>query len=69
LFHSFIGLINPVLNQRVDWLWFVVSQLGFGIVAGFVVSRRERIRTWQGAPFAARAGIEASGLEGEEKQR
>jgi len=70
LFHSFIGIINPVLNARIDWLWFVVSQFGFGIVAGLVVSRRTRIRTWQGAPFAVRAGIEASGLErGEEKER
>jgi len=69
LFHSFIGLINPVLNARIDWLWFVISQLGFGIVAGIVVSRRERIRTWQGAPFAVRAGIEASGLDHEEKKR
>jgi len=72
LFHSFIGLINPVLNARIDWLWFVASQFGFGIVAGIVVSRQERIRTWQGAPFAIRAGLEASGLEedhpGEEKK-
>ena len=65
LLHSIIGLLNPVLNERVDWVWFVVSQMGFGIVAGIVVSRRERIRTWQGAPLAIRAGIEASGLEGQ----
>ena len=65
LFHSFIGLINPVLNARIDWLWFVTSQIGFGIVAGIVVSRQERIRTWQAAPFAVRAGVEGSGLEDE----
>ncbi len=72
LLHSFIGLINPVLNERVDWLWFVVSQIGFGLVAGLIVIRQERIRTWQGAPFAIRAGIEAPGLEdeaGEEEKR
>jgi hypothetical protein len=71
LFHSFIGLINPVLNARIDWVWFIVSQFGFGMVAGFVVSRQERIRTWQGAPFAVRAGVEASGLaeETEEEKR
>ena len=51
--------MNPVLNQRIDWLWFVVSQMGFGIVAGIVVSRQERIRTWQRLPFAVRAGMEA----------
>jgi hypothetical protein len=63
LFHSFIGLINPVLNQRLDWPWFVVSQFVFGIVAGLVVARQGKIRTWQGAPFAIRAGLEGSGLE------
>ena len=53
--------LDPVLNQRIDWLWFVISQIGFGIVAGIVVSRQERIRTWQYLPFAVRAGIEAPG--------
>ena len=41
---SALALINPVLAERIDWLWFVVSQVGFGIVAGLVVSRRERDR-------------------------
>jgi len=50
-----------VLNQRIDWLWFVVSQVGFGIVAGIVVSRQERVSTWQYLPFAIRVGIEAPG--------
>ena len=54
LIHSILGIVNPVLNQRIDWLWFVVSQVGFGIVAGIVVSRRERIRTDQRLPFALR---------------
>jgi hypothetical protein len=63
LLHSAIGVINPVLNQRIDWLWFVASQIGFGIVAGIVVAGEERIPTFQGAPFALRAGLEAPGLE------
>jgi hypothetical protein len=65
LLHGAIAIINPVFNQRVDWSWFVLSQLGFGLVAGFVVSRQERVRTWQGLPFAIRAGIEGSGLQRE----
>ena len=65
--HSVLGLVNPVLNQRIDWVWFVISQIGFGIVAGIVVSRREKIRTWQRMPFSFRAGLEESGLnEGRE---
>src|SRR6266478_2030412 len=61
LLHSVLEAINPVLNQRIDWFWFVISQIGFGVVAGIVVSRQERVRTWQYLPFAVRAGIEAPG--------
>jgi hypothetical protein len=62
LLHSFLGVVNPVMNQRIDWFWFVVSQIGFGMVAGLVVSREERVKTWQPLPLAVRAGIEAPGL-------
>jgi hypothetical protein len=61
LLHSILEALDPVLNQRIDWLWFVISQIGFGVVAGIVVSRQERVRTWQYLPFAVRAGIEAPG--------
>lgn len=61
LLYSTLGIVNPVLNQRIDWFWFVLSQLGFGIVAGIVVSRQERIHTWQHLPFALRAGMETTG--------
>jgi hypothetical protein len=72
LLHSIVGIINPVLNQRVDWLWFVISQVGFGIVAGIVVTTQQRVRTWQGVPFVIRAGFRASGIKkepGEDKKR
>ena len=59
--HSILEAVDPVLNQRIDWFWFVLSQIGFGVVAGIVVSRQVRIRTWQHVPFGVRAGIEASG--------
>lgn len=59
--HSVIVALDPVLNQRIDWVWFVVSQMGFGIVAGIIVSRQERVRTWQYLPFAVRAGLEMPG--------
>jgi hypothetical protein len=62
LLHSILGIVNPVMNQRIDWLWFVLSQVGFGVVAGLVVSRQHRVRTWQHLPLALRAGIEAPGL-------
>jgi hypothetical protein len=68
LLHSTLSLINPVLNRRISWLWFVISQVGFGIVAGLVVSYQQRIHTWQHAPFAVRAGIEAPGMMDEKRE-
>lgn len=62
LLYSTLDIINPVLNQRINWLWFVLSQFGFGIVAGLVVSSQEQTLTYQGLPFAVRAGIEAPGV-------
>jgi hypothetical protein len=64
LLYSSLALINPVLAGRIDWLWFVASQFGFGIVAGLVVSRRERIATLQPLPWRLRAGVEGTGLRG-----
>jgi hypothetical protein len=65
LIHSILGIVNPVLNQRIRWLWFVASQVAFGIVAGIVVSQQERIRTWQRLPLSVRSGMEASGMKDE----
>jgi hypothetical protein len=65
LIYSILGIVNPILNQRIDWLWFVFSQLGFGFVAGIVVSWQGRIRTLQRLPLAFRLGMEASGMRDE----
>jgi hypothetical protein len=69
LLYEILGIINPVLNQRIHWVWFVISQVGFGIVAGVVVSRQQRIRTWQRMPLSLRAGFEASGIREEDEDR
>jgi hypothetical protein len=68
LIYSILGMVDPLLNQRIDWPWFVLSQIGFGVVAGIVVSRQVRVRTWQHLPFAARAGVEATGVMGEQSR-
>jgi hypothetical protein len=57
-----LGVINPVLNLRINWFWFVLSQIGFGIVAGIIVSVQGRIRTPQPLPLIVRAGIETPGM-------
>jgi hypothetical protein len=62
LLYSAMGIINPALDARIAWGWFVVSQVTFGVVAGLVVAREEKIRTDSGLPFLARIGVEAPGL-------
>jgi len=62
LLHGILGLLNPLLDARIDWPWFIASQFAFGIVAGLVVARQERLRTRQFEPFLMRAGIEAPGM-------
>ena len=69
LIYSILGIVNPVLEKRIDWLWFVFSQVGFGIVAGLVVSRQQRVRTTQHVPLALRFGMEASGMRDEKPRR
>jgi hypothetical protein len=61
LLYTILGLLNPLLASRIDWLWFIASQVAFGIVAGFVVVRQERIPTRENVSFALRAGLEAPG--------
>jgi hypothetical protein len=41
--YGLMGIVNPVLQQRVNWPWFVVSQFVFGVVAAVVVDRSEKI--------------------------
>ena len=62
LLYRVLDIINPVLNAHIDWRWFLLSQLAFGLVAGIVVARQARVRTWQQLPLAVRAGIEAPGM-------
>ena len=61
LLYSILGIVNPVLEQHVDWLWFAASQVAFGLVAGLVVVRQSRMPTRENLSFALRAGIEAPG--------
>jgi hypothetical protein len=57
--YSAIGIVSPILNQRIDWLWFVLSQVAFGLVCGYVVNLQARVRTpqFQALPFSVRAGL------------
>jgi hypothetical protein len=41
--YGLMGVVNPVLQERVDWAWFIVSQFVFGVTAAVVVFRSEMI--------------------------
>ncbi len=69
LLYHILGLINPLLDQKIDWKWFFASQVAFGIVAGIVVERQNRVRTGQFVPFAMRAGIEVPGAMQEKQEK
>ncbi len=62
LLASVLNVVSPILNQRIDWYWFVPSQIAFGLVAGFVVNLQAKVRTpqFQALPFAVRAGFHAN---------
>jgi len=67
LLWSSLRVINPLLDARIEWRWFILCQIAFGAVAGFVVNQTERVHTLQHLPFAVRSGIEAAGLVEERK--
>jgi hypothetical protein len=56
---STLGFINPTLNGRIDWQWFVGSQIAFGLAASRVISRTTKIATMQNLPLVERMGIDA----------
>jgi hypothetical protein len=73
LLYRVLDLVNPLLDQEINWLWFAASQVAFGVVAGLVVVRQNKVWTSENLPLAMRAGIEAPGLmherDGEDHKR
>ncbi len=73
LLYYVLDYINPLLDQRINWIWFAVSQVAFGVVAGLVVARQSKVWTTENIPLAMRAGIEAPGIiderDGEDTRR
>jgi hypothetical protein len=59
---TMLNILNPVLNSRISWPWFVVCQLAFGLVGGYVIARSTSIKTMQSWPIAERAFLEVPGI-------
>ena len=62
LLHSTLGIVNPYLNSHIDWWSFAVSQVFFGVVAGYVVSRTGDLKRLAQVPLPVRLGVETPGL-------
>lgn len=69
MLYGVLGLISPILNQRIDWAWFIPSQLAFGLVAGWVINQYVHIRgtNFGDIPFAVRAGLHSDVSNREDK--
>jgi hypothetical protein len=65
ILYSVIGVVSPILDERIDWFWFALSQVAFGLVCGYVVNLHTKVRTKQfrELPFAVRAGLHGDLLE------
>jgi hypothetical protein len=68
LLWAVMDLLNPLLSRHIDWVWFVASQVAFGVTAGLVVVRQSRVPTHENVPFVIRAGIEAPGIMASRKR-
>jgi len=72
LLYRILDYVNPLLDREINWWWFALSQVAFGVVAGLVVMRQNQVWTSENMPLAMRAGIEAPGLmherDGDHKQ-
>ena len=62
LLYRILDFVNPLLDQQINWIWFAASQVAFGVVAGLVVVRQNKVWTSENLPLAMRAGIEAPGI-------
>ncbi|MGB8130364.1 MAG: hypothetical protein WCG81_11285 [Candidatus Angelobacter sp.] len=69
LLHSILGIVNPFFEQRISWPWFAASQVLFGLVAGWTVAKRGRMKRLEQLPLAVRLGLQAPGMRGEQQAR
>jgi hypothetical protein len=64
-----LNVLNPALNSRINWPWFVVCQLGFGLVGGFLIARSTHVRTLQTWSLADRAFLHTGGTHPDEEAK
>src|SRR5262249_39264272 len=40
---STLRFVNPALDARIDWRWFIASQVVFGLAAGYIVHHSKTV--------------------------
>jgi hypothetical protein len=69
LLHSVLGIVNPFLQQKIDWWSFAASQVLFGVVAGYTVVKLGNLKKLAQAPLVVRLGLETPGLTSKPQER
>ena len=71
LAYSMIQHVSPILSDRMNWGWFVASQVAYGLTATFVIHLRVKVRSaeFQALPFNTRAGLHTDESHRSEKQK
>jgi hypothetical protein len=49
--YGLMGVVNPLLQQHVNWPWFILSQFVYGLAMSFVVFRSEKVAVAQTVPL------------------
>jgi hypothetical protein len=60
--HSALGIVNPFLQQTIDWWSFLAAQVIFGLVAGYTVTKLGKLERLKQLPLPVRLGLETPGL-------
>jgi len=63
-----IRFISPMFENNISWPAFVVSQVVFGMVCGFIVYKSTKVAIQQSWPMSARLGVEAQHPNGTNKE-
>jgi hypothetical protein len=69
LLHSILGIVNPFLAEHIDWWSFAASQVIFGLVAGYTVTKLGNLKSLRQVPLSVRLGVEAPGIMHEHDSR
>jgi hypothetical protein len=51
--YAFMGVINPILREYVDWPWFILSQFVYGIVTSIVIALSQKVPVPEGGTGVA----------------